>query len=152
MHLRLHFQEVNVDVGLDCYATQNPGIQISNLNLANAGGGQIRAGIIGHPGNDVRLLISTASFWGEFNTPVLWENPDLFSLINGNFVAWNSANPAINIQAGRAIISHTFFEDDIGVGIYIGANTDRVIVSGNELTGNKLIIDNPRTVNIGNDL
>jgi hypothetical protein len=37
----------NVDVGIDIYDTQPYGIMFSNLNLANAGGGNTRIGILG---------------------------------------------------------------------------------------------------------
>jgi len=85
-----------VDVGLDIYAADPYGLKFSNLNLANAGAGNFRIGIWGHPGA-ARVIISTVSIWGAFNYPVLWQNSEYLSLSNGNFVQWNAANPAINI-------------------------------------------------------
>ncbi len=49
------------------------------------------------------------------------------------------------------MISNCFFEDSIGTAIEIGSDTDRVMVVGNQLTGNKLIINNPDTINVAND-
>lgn len=47
----------NVDVGIDVYETQPYGILISNLNVANAGGGTNRLAIWGHPNGNAHLVI-----------------------------------------------------------------------------------------------
>jgi hypothetical protein len=52
----------NVDVGIDVYETQPYGILISNLNVANAGGGRIKTAIWGHPNADAHIVIRGNQF------------------------------------------------------------------------------------------
>ncbi len=59
-------------IGIDVSFTQTWGILFSNLNLANAGGGPNRIGILGRAANgskptDALVVVRGASFWGQFN-------------------------------------------------------------------------------------
>lgn len=52
----------------------------------------------------------------------------------------SAPGPAVEILAGRAMVRGNYFEDQIptGIAVQIGANTDRVMVVDNELTGNSI--------------
>ncbi len=131
----------NVDVGLDVQWTQPYAVHISNLNLANAGGGTQHIGIWGRIG-EAELDVRGASFWGSWNQAVRWEpGSGLLSLSDSRILrSWNPADPAIDILSGRAMIHDNFFIDAIGTSIHVANNgkVDRVMVSDNELTGNPI--------------
>jgi hypothetical protein len=44
----------------------------------------------------------------------------------------------MDILTGRGMIHDNFFKDVIGTAIHIGSNTDRVMISNNEITGSKI--------------
>jgi len=136
----------NVDVGLDLYQTQAYAVHISNLNIANAGGGSTRIGILGESGGSAQLNVSGASFWGSINEAVSWRASGLLSLSNARVLSWNSGSAAIDLEAGRAMIHDNFFQDVIGTAIKVGAGTDRVMISNNELTGNTIVSAGTLTV------
>jgi hypothetical protein len=128
----------NVDVGLDVFTTQKPAVHITNLNIANAGGGASRIGILGNSAPNAYLNVANVSFWGSINQAVSWSNGGLFSMSNARVLSWNAGSPAVDILAGRAMIHDNYFEDVIGTAIHIGPNTDRVMISNNALTGNTI--------------
>jgi hypothetical protein len=129
----------NVDVGLDIFSTQQYAIHISNLNIANAGGGSSRIGILGNSSSPEAFVnVTNASFWGSINQAVSWSNGGLFTMSNARVLSWNAGSPAIDLLGGRAMIHDNFFQDAIGTAIHIGANTDRIMISNNELTGNTI--------------
>lgn len=140
----------NVDIGLDVSATQPYAIHISNLNLANAGGGSNHIGIRALPGGSSYLNVNGASFWGLIRQPVLWWCDGLFTLSNARVLAWDSSRPAINILAGRAMIQANYFTDHLGTAIHIGPGTDRVMIVGNELARNALSLEGPLTLSADN--
>jgi hypothetical protein len=140
----------NVNIGLQLIATQPYAIHISNLNLANAGGGTNRIGIQSLSGGNCDLDVNGASFWGSFNQCISWNCGDLLSVSNARFLNWNPAFPAVDIESGRAMLQANFFEDVIGTAIHVGTNTDRVMIVGNELTGNTVSLQGPRTLSINN--
>ena len=140
----------NVDVGLDVQNTQAYAVHISNLNLANAGGGTSHIGIWGRIGNG-QLDVRGASFWGSWNQAVRWEQGGLLSLSDARVLQWNPADPAIEILGGRAMIHDNFFKDAIGTALHVGLNVDRVMISDNELTGNALKNDGAPLVVLSNN-
>ncbi len=154
------FTDVNfdqVDIGIDVSYTQTEGILFSNLNLANAGGGNIRYGILGRQVNgtrvnDASVVIRGASFWGHFVQNIVWNHPGLISISDSLFIAWNLTKPCIDIQAGRAMINNNYFKDDIGNAITVGENADRVTITNNQLTGNTLNIITKPNILIANNL
>jgi hypothetical protein len=80
----------NVDIGIDVSFTQTWGILFSNLNLANAGGGPNRIGILGRAANgskptDALVVVRGASFWGQFNQEIVWTHPGLISISDSLF-------------------------------------------------------------------
>jgi hypothetical protein len=139
----------NVDIGLQMSDTQPYAVHISNLNVANAGGGTNHIGIQGAAGAS-QLNVNGASFWGSLRQPVLWNNSGLLSLSNARFLSWDASQQAINIVSGRAILQGNFFTDNVGVAIRVGAGTDRVMVLGNMLTGNTVSLSGPRTTTANN--
>ncbi len=139
----------NVDIGLQVSDTQPYAVHISNLNIANAGGGTNHIGIEGLPGAG-GLNVNGASFWGSLYQPVSWDNSGLLTLSNARFLSWSSAYPAINLISGRAILRGNYFTDNVGVGIQVGPRTDRVIILGNMLVGNTVRNSGPRTLSANN--
>jgi hypothetical protein len=136
----------NTEVGLDMYNTQPYAVHVSNLNVANAGAGTVRTAILCHPGGSAQLNVRGASFWGSLNQIVSWQCAGMVSLSNARVVQWNGANPAVDILAGRAMIHDNFFNDATGVAVHVGAGADRVIITGNELAGNTINNQGPRTL------
>ncbi len=127
----------NVDVGLDVYQTQVYAIHVSNLNIANAGNGATKIGIFGHAGGSAQLDVRGASFWGSLEQAVSWSCGGLVSLSDARVLQWDSAKPAVSILGGRAMLHDNFFQDALGTAIQV-ANADRVMITNNQLTGNKL--------------
>jgi hypothetical protein len=154
------FTDINfdqVDIGIDVAFTQTEGIIFSNLNLANAGGGSIRYGILGRNGNgtrvnDASVVIRGASFWGHFEQNIVWAHPGLISISDSLFIAWNQTKPCIDIQAGRAMINNNYFKDSIGNAITIGDNADRVTITNNQLTNNTINVIPKPTILVVNNL
>jgi hypothetical protein len=141
----------NVDSGLDCYDTQPFAVHISNLNIANAGGGSSHIGIWNHAtGTSCNLAVHNASFWGSIEQAVLWQKGGLFSMSDARVLAWDGAKPAIDIAAGRAMIHDSFFQDVTGTAVHVGAGADRVMITNNELAGNTLSIQNALTLAANN--
>lgn len=139
-----------VDIGLQLLATQPYAIHISNLNIANSGGGTNRIGIQALPGGSCDLNVNGATFWGSIRQGVSWNSSDLLSLSNARFLNWNSALPAIDILRGRAMLQGNFFKAAIGTAIHVGTNADRVMIIANELAGNVLSLEGPRTLSANN--
>lgn len=142
----------NVDVGIDVYQTQPPGILISNLNVANAGGGTMRVAIWGHPNGNAHLVIRGGSFWGQLNGVLLWQMDAGHVALSDSIISeWNPQNPAIVIKNGRALITTNYFRDLVGTAIVVDSSADRVLIASNELIGNKIINNGKHTVMSGND-
>ena len=139
----------NVDIGLQMTDTQPYAVHISNLNIANAGGGTNHIAIQGLPGN-AALNISGASFWGSLRQPVYWKNGGLFTLSNARFLSWDSSVACVDIATGRAILQGNFFQDNIGTAIRVEPAADRVMILGNMLTGNGILNNGPRTTSANN--
>jgi len=101
----------NVDIGLDLTDTQPYAVHISNLNVANAGGGTNRIGIRAQSGGSCALNVNGASFWGSIRQAVSWDSAgvfSVFSLSNARLLNWDSTLPAIEILNGRAMIQANF--------------------------------------------
>jgi hypothetical protein len=140
----------NVDIGLQLLATQPYAVHISNLNVANAGGGTNRIGIQALGGGSCDLNVNGASFWGSIRQGVSWNSSALLTLSNARFLSWNSALPAIDILGGRAMLQANYFKDGTGTAIHVGASTDRVMIIANELGGNALSLQGPKTLSANN--
>jgi predicted RNA methylase len=139
----------NVDVGLQLINTQPYAVHISNLNIANAGGGTNHIAIQGLPGSS-GLNVNGASFWGSLYQPVSWNNSGLLTLSNARFLSWASTLQAIDIISGRAILQGNYFTDNVGVAIRVGTGTDRVMILGNMLVGNTVNSSGPDTYSANN--
>ena len=139
----------NVDVGLQLSATQPYAIHISNLNIANAGGGTNHIGIQGLAGS-AGLNVNGATFWGSLYQPVSWANGGLLTLSNARFLAWSPSLPCIRISSGRAILQNNYFTDNIGVAISVSPTTQRVMVLGNMLCGNTVSLNAATTTSANN--
>lgn len=139
----------NVDIGLELTGTQPYAVHISNLNIANAGGGTYHIGIQALPGAS-DLNVNGASFWGAIRQPVSWGSTGLLTFSNARLLAWDSSMPAIAILAGRAIIQGNYFTDTIGTAIRVGPAADRVMILGNMLTGNVLSLSGTNTLTANN--
>jgi hypothetical protein len=139
----------NVDVGLQLSATQPYAIHISNLNIANAGGGTQHIGIQGLAGS-AGLNVNGATFWGSLYQPVAWANSGLLTLSNARFLSWSSSLPCIQISAGRAILQNNYFTDNIGVAINASPAAQRVMFLGNMLCGNTVSLNAATTTSANN--
>jgi hypothetical protein len=133
----------NVDIGIDVSYTQTWGLLFSNLNLANAGGGTHRIGILGREVNGTRptdalVVVRGASFWGQFNQHIVWTHPGLISISDSLFSHWNQTSSAIIIEKGRAMINNNYFGDNIGNAITVSQAADKVTVIGNHLNNNTI--------------
>jgi hypothetical protein len=140
----------NVDIGMDLSSSSEVAIHVANLNIANAGAGTNRIGIRALPGDAANLNVSGASFWGSIRQPISWNCSGLLTLANARFLSWDSAVPAVDILGGRAMLHGSYFKDVIGTAVHVGTNTDRVMILGNELVGNSLSLEGPRTLEAGN--
>lgn len=141
----------NVDIGLYAQSTQAYAVHVSNLNVANAGGGTTQIGIVGAAGGQAQLDVRGASFWGQLQQDVKWNNSGTLSLSDSRMLAWNGATPgAIEIDSGRAMIHDNYFSDLIGTSITVGANTDRVMLTGNELVGNPIVNNGTQVLQANN--
>jgi hypothetical protein len=139
----------NVDVGLQLSASQPYAVHISNLNIANAGGGTNHIGIQGLAGS-AGLNVNGATFWGSLYQPVSWANSGLLTLSNARFLSWSSSLPCIHISSGRAILQNNYFTDNIGVAISVSPTTQRVMVLGNMLCGNTVSLNAATTTSANN--
>jgi hypothetical protein len=139
----------NVDVGLQLSDTQPYAVHISNLNIANAGGGTKHIGIQGLGGN-AGLNVNGATFWGLLYQPVSWANSGLLTLSNARFLGWSPSLPCIRITSGRAILQNNYFTDNIGVAISVTPTTQRVMVLGNMLCGNTVSLNAATTTSANN--
>jgi hypothetical protein len=139
----------NVDVGLQLSATQPYAVHISNLNIANAGGGTNHIGIQGLPGA-CELNVNGATFWGVLRQPVSWNSTGLLSLSNARFLNWDATLPAIDVLSGRALLQGNYFTDSIGMAIRVRSTTDHVMVLGNMLLGNSVSLAGPHTTSASN--
>ncbi|CAF2672001.1 unnamed protein product [Rotaria sp. Silwood2] len=148
----------NVDIGIDISYTQTWGILFSNLNLANAGGGSNRIGILGRAINGTRptdaiVVVRGASFWGQFHQNLLWSHSGLISISDSLFSQWNKTSPAaIEIQHGRAMINNNYFGDNIGNAVTVLQDADKVTITNNHLNGNELNVVTKPTVLVANNL
>ncbi|CAF1230004.1 unnamed protein product [Adineta ricciae] len=147
----------NVDIGIDVSYTQTWGILFSNLNLANAGGGSNRIGILGRAVNgtrptDAAVIVRGASFWGLFQKHLSWSHVGLISISDSLFNNWNKTSPAIEIQAGRAMINNNYFSDKIGNAVNVSLGADQVTITNNHLNGNSLEVASKPSILVANNL
>ncbi len=141
----------SVDIGINAIATQEQGVAISNLSVANDDVGQHRIAIWGRgadagaePGNRAVLFVRGGSFWGKLSRVVRWENPGLLSLADSRLVPWVLSGPMIEVESGQAMIHDNSLElypnvDPTavpGVAVAIGPNVKSVSVHDNQLNGN----------------
>ena len=139
----------NVDIGLRLTATQPYAIHISNLNLANAGGGTHHIGIEALPGPS-ELNVNGVSFWGQIRQPVSWGSSGLLTLSNARVLSWDSSSPAIAILQGRAVLQGNYFTDNVGTAIHVGPAANRVMILGNMLAGNGVSLQNTNVLSANN--
>lgn len=139
----------NVDIGLQLSDTQPYAVHISNLNIANAGGGTNHIGIQATSGSS-GLNVNGATFWGQLRQPVSWNNSGLLTLSNARFLSWDPAVPCIDVITGRAVLQGNYFTDNVGIAIRVRSTTDRVMVLGNMLAGNTVSLAGPRTTSANN--
>ena len=146
------FSNINfddVDVGVDATATQEWACLVSNLNVANAGDGDTKIGV--RVNGNARLTVRGASFWGSLNQAISSQGEGSFLRVSDSTVhAWNSALPAFDIRSGRAMVMGNAFKDMVGTAVHVGSEADRVILTANELAGNKLEINNQLTLTSAN--
>ncbi len=153
-----------VDVGILASATQQPGVSISNLAIANDDRGRDHIAIWGRSarqgavqvrqlnGRDVTepttvvLFVRGGSFWGEIYRVVKWENPGLVSLSDSRLVPWELHGPMVELLGGQSILhdnSFSIYPDVVkgagpGTGVLVGPAVTDVIVHGNLMNGNRI--------------
>jgi len=160
----------NVDIGLDVHATQPYAVHISNLNIANAGGGAEHVAIWGRKGSRAELSVRGASFWGFIKQVLRWENPGTVSLSDARLIPWNIQRPVIELLAGSALIHDNVFQpyrqehiedywnhDPVpagsqGTAVQIGPGVNHVMVHNNQLNGNRIINESKRGASLANNL
>lgn len=91
-----------------------------------------------------KVSLTNCSFWGPIDTCVVMRAPKAqFTADACNFVHWDcklNGAPAIDVQAGRAIVQGCSFEDR-ELTIRVGRNAKSVIVMGNQAEGG-IVIEN----------
>jgi Pectate lyase superfamily protein len=153
-----------VDIGIDARSTQQPGVSISNLAIANDSRGTSRIAIWGRGGasagsqvrhlngldytepNTVVLFVRGGSFWGQLDRVVKWENPGLVSLSDSRLVPWVLNGPMIEVLDGQAMIhdnSLTIYPNVVkdakpGTAVLIGPGARSAGVHHNQLNGNRI--------------
>jgi len=153
-----------VDIGIDARSTQQPGVSISNLAIANDSRGTSRIAIWGRGGGDagfqvrqlngrdltepntVVLYVRGGSFWGQLDRVIKWENSGLVSLSDSRLVPWMLNGPMIELLGGQAMIhdnSLTIYPNVVkgalpGTAIVIGPGAREVSVHHNQLNGNRI--------------
>jgi hypothetical protein len=141
----------SVDIGINAMATQEQGVAISNLAVANDDIGQHHIAIWGRgadasqgEGNRAVLFVRGGSFWGKLNRVVQWENPGLLSLADSRLAPWDLSGPMIEVRSGQAMIHDNSLElypgvmpsAVPGVAVVIGPDVKSVSVHDNQLNGN----------------
>jgi len=129
----------NVDIGLDVQNTQPYGIHISNLNIANAGGGTHHVAIraLDNTGKEwADLDVRGGSFWGELRQAIRWDIDGVLSISDSRFVNWDRHEAAVEIQRGNVIFHDNFFHPNNGTALCIGSRTKSYLVHDNLLSGN----------------
>ena len=139
------FSDINfddVDIGIEAQDTQEFACIFSNLNVANAGDGLYKIGILGTDGGSAMVTVRGGSFWGDLNAAVVWQGSGMVRVSDSTVHAWNKSIPAIHVAAGRAMLMGNAFHDVTGTAVRIGPAADRVVVSSNELAGNTISVEN----------
>ena len=129
----------NVDIGLDVQNTQPYGIHISNLNIANAGGGTHHIAIraLDNTGKGwADLDVRGGSFWGELKQAVRWDMGGVLSISDSRFVNWDRHEAAVEFDKGNFIFHDNFFHPKNGTALCIGSGTKSFTVHDNLLSGN----------------
>ena len=151
-----------VDIGIDARATQQPGVSISNLAIANDNRGASKIAIWGRAAGDgafqsrvlngvrvteptsVVLFVRGGSFWGQLNRTIKWENEGYVSLSDSRLVPWSLNGPMIEVLSGQADIhddSFTIYPEVIrgalpGTAVFVGPHAASVSIHDNQLNGN----------------
>ena len=83
---------------------------------------------------------------------MLWDGDggSFLRLTDSTVHAWNATLPAMDIRGGRAMVSGNAFKDATGTAVRVAAAADRVVLTSNELAGNKLEIHNSLTLQSAN--
>src|SRR5258708_34762617 len=102
----------NVDIGLQLIDTQPYAVHISNLNIANAGGGTNHIGIQGLAGN-AGLNVNGATFWGALYQPASWANSGLFTLSKPPFLSLGASLPLIPNSWRPPLLQQQYFPDKL---------------------------------------
>ncbi len=153
-----------VDIGIDARATQQPGVTISNLAIANDNRGTSKIAIWGRGAGDgasqsrvlngvsvteptsVVLFVRGGSFWGQLNRTIKWENDGYVSLSDSRLVPWSLNGPMIEILSGQADIhdnTFTIYPEVVkgagpGEAVKVGRNAGSVSIHDNQLNGNRI--------------
>jgi hypothetical protein len=153
-----------VDIGIDARATQQPGVSISNLAIANDTRGKTRIAVWGRSAHDgatqIRSLnghdsiepasavifIRGGSFWGALNRIIKWENTGFVSLSDSRLVPWSLNGPMIEIMDGQASVhdnSFLIYPDVVkgavpGTGVLVGPKARDASIHDNQMNGNRI--------------
>jgi len=137
----------NVMVGLDVACTQPYAVHVTNLNVASPASTRVAYGIHGNAGANGDLTVTNASFWGPgIKQALRWECAGVVSLSFARIIDWDGAAGAVEILLSRAMIQHCYFRDVVGTAVKVGPGADRVMIVGNELVGNHIQDQGPRTL------
>lgn len=130
----------NVDIGVDVDETQPYAVHFSNLNIANAGAGLRHIAVWGHGDKPAEVTIRGASFWGELNQAVKWENPGTLSIGDSRIVEWNirKKQPAMIFNRGKVILHDSFFsfrKKQVGIAVQVNPDVSQVLMHHNLMSG-----------------
>lgn len=139
----------NVDVGLELLATQPYAVFVSNLNVANAGAGTRRIAIWARGGHS-ELTVQNASFWGTLEQAVVWDSAGAIMLTGSRFITWNGNKYAIEVVRGNAMVQGNYFQAAGTRAIHVWPSSGRVMITGNELNGNTVLLQGSQTLDFGN--
>lgn len=156
-----------VDIGIDARATQQSGITVSNLSIANDGRGKSHTGIWARSAAEgatqvrtvdgkavteetpVVLFIRGGAFWGQLDRIVKWDNPGYLSLSDSRLIPWSLNGPMVELNAGQADLhdnSLLLYPGTVkgalpGVGIQVGPAVSGASLHDNQLNGNRITSD-----------
>ena len=133
-------------IGADCCRrailveqSQPPGLLITNAELVGRWGSTDSVCVeVAESAGEGKVSLNNCSFWGPIDRCVWLRSPKTQLTATGcNFCNWDNANigsPAIQLDAGKAIIQGSTFGDG-DVHVLVGSDVVSAIVMGNQASG-----------------
>ncbi len=136
--------------------SQKPGLLITNGEFVGRWTSRDSVCLEIKQGNEGKVSLNNCSFWGPVETCVLaGSSTGQFTANACHFVNWDNTGtgaPAIHITAGKAIVSHSTFEES-GVHVKVDPEAKSAIITGNQADGGVVVQGSqlPQTVLSANE-